>query len=107
MEHGDVSKKQLTKIYGIEFQKEIILNNNQLPSTLIILIDKTSINLHVSGKIHLLELLDILKQLIKWNLFLDFTEILTLKKPLKEIHSEKPMDKIIKLPTHMLLKNQL
>ena len=102
MEPGDVSKKQLMTIYGTEFQREITLNNNQLLSILIILIDKTSTNQPALDKTHLLEPLDILKQPIKLNLFLDSMETLISNKPLKEIHSEKQMDKIIKAPTHIL-----
>jgi len=106
-EPGDDSKKQLIVIYGTEFQREITLNNSQLLSILIILTDKTSINLPALDKTHSLEPPDILKQLIKLNLFLVFMEILTLRKLLIEIHSEKQMVKIIKPQTHMQLKNQL
>lgn len=106
-EPGDVSKKQLMTIYGTEFQREIILNNSQSLSILIILIDKTSTNLLALDKTHLLEPQDILKQLIKLNLFLVSMEILILIKPPKEIHSEKLMDKIINQQIHMPSKNQL
>jgi len=107
MAPGDVFKKQLIKIYGTEFQKEITLNNSQLLSILIILIDKTTINQHVLDKTHSLEPLDILKQLIKLNPFLDSMETLISIKLLREILSEKQMVKIIKEPTHILLKNLL
>jgi len=107
MAPGDVFKKQLIKIYGTEFQKEITLNNSQLLSILIILIDKTIINQHVLDKTHSLEPLDILKQLIKLNPFLDSMETLISIKLLREILSEKQMVKIIKEPTHILLKNLL
>jgi len=107
MAPGDVFKKQLIKIYGTEFQKEITLNNSQLLSILIILIDKTIINQHVLDKTHSLEPLDILKQLIKLNPFLDSMETLISIKLLREILSEKQMVKIIKELTHILLKNLL
>jgi len=107
MAPGDVFKKQLIKIYGTEFLKEITLNNSQLLSILIILTDKTTINQLVLDKTHSLEPLDILKQPIKLNLFLDSMETLISNKLLKEILSEKQMDKIIKAPTHILLKNLL
>ena len=106
-EPGDVSKKQLMTIYGTEFQREIILNNSQSLSILIILIDKTSINLLALDKTHLLEPQDILKQPIKLNLFLVSMEILILIKLPIEIHSEKLMVKIIKEQIHTPLKNQL
>lgn len=106
-EPGDVSKKQLMKIYGTEFQRVITLNNSQSLSILIILIDKTSTNLLALDKTHLLEPQDILKQLIKLNLFLVSMEILILIKLPKEIHSEKLMDKIIKEQIHTQSKNQL
>ena len=106
-EPGDVSKKQLMTIYGTEFQREITLNNSQSLSILIILIDKTSINLLALDKTHLLEPQDILKQPIKLNLFLVSMEILILIKLPIEIHSEKLMVKIIKEQIHTPLKNQL
>lgn len=98
---GDAFKKQLMRIYGTEFQREITLNNSQSLSILITSTDKTTINQHALDKIHSLELQDTLKQPIKLNLFLDSTEILTLNKLLREIPSEKQMDKIIKELTHM------
>ena len=103
---GDVSKKQLTKIYGTEFQRAITLNNSQSPSILIISIGRTFTSPHVLDKIHSLELLDTLKQPIKSNLFPDSTETLILKRHLIEIPSEKQMVKITKLQILMLLKNQ-
>jgi hypothetical protein len=106
-EPGDVSKKQLMTIYGTEFQREITLNNSQSLSILIILIDKTSTNLLVLDKTHLLEPQDILKQPIKLNLFLVSMETLILIKLPIEIHSEKLMVKIIKEQIHTPLKNQL
>jgi hypothetical protein len=106
-EPGDVSKKQLMTIYGTEFQREITLNNSQLLSILIILIDKTSTNQPALDKTHLLEPLDILKQPIKLNLFQVSMETLTSIKLTIEIHSEKLMVKIIKEQIHTPLKNQL
>jgi len=107
MAPGDVSKKQLMMIYGTEFQREITLNNSQLLSILIILTDKTTINLLALDKTHSLEPQDILKQPIKSNLFLVSTEILTSIKLPIEIHSEKQMVKIIQEQTHTPLKNHL
>jgi hypothetical protein len=55
----------------------------------------------VLDKIHSQEPLDTLKQPIKSNLFPVSMEILTLKKPLKEMNSEKLVVKIIKEPIHI------
>ena len=103
---GDVFKRQLMMIYGTEFQRVITRNNSQLHSILIISTDRTITNPHPLDKIHSLEPQDILKQPIKSNLFLDFTETLILRKPLIEILSEKLMVKIIKPQILMPLKNQ-
>lgn len=71
---GDVSKKQLTKIYGTEFQRVITHNNSQLLSILIISIDRTIICPQLLDKTHSLEPLGTLKQPIKSNPCLDSTE---------------------------------
>ena len=103
---GEDFKKQLIKIYGIEFQKEIIPNNNQLHFILITQIDKTSICQQLLDLIHLLKHLAILKLQIKLSLFQDFMGIQILKPNLTETLSEKRMDKIIYKEILTQLENQ-